>query len=309
MSLIQCQGLSKSYGGKKALSNVSFSLNAGAPIALVGPNGAGKTTLFSLLCGYLSPSEGTIRLLGETPNSPKLLGKIAALPQDASLDPNLTIASQLTLFARLQGMNTKLAAEEALRVLGLVDLADIAQQKPPSLSHGMGKRVAIAQALIGSPTLVLLDEPTAGLDPANAKKVRELVKTLSPTTTFMISSHNLDELEKLCDQVLYLDKGELSQSVSMHSSTDSDYLTLTMQHCDSEKLLQEVAKLNGVINVSTKQNNSFVIQLAKDEEKAAQQPAINNYQLEMQLLSLFNHQHWQYKMLMKGRTLEETLFS
>lgn len=309
MSLIQCQGLSKSYGSKKALKNVSFSLKAGAPIALVGPNGAGKTTLFSLLCGYLSPSEGTIRLLGEVPNSPKLLGKVAALPQDATLDPNLTIASQLALFARLQGMNAKLAAEEALRVLSLVDLVDIAQQKPPSLSHGMGKRVAIAQALIGSPTLVLLDEPTAGLDPANAKKVRELVKTLSPTTTFMISSHNLDELEKLCDQVLYLDKGELSQSVSMRANTDSDYLTLTMQHCDSEKLLQEVAKLSGVINVSAKQSNSFVIQLAPSEDKTAEQSAIDNYQLEMKLLSLFNHHHWQYKMLMKGRTLEETLFS
>lgn len=95
MSLIQCQGLSKSYGSKQALNDVSFNLEAGAPIALVGPNGAGKTTLFSLLCGYLSPSAGTITLLGEAPNSPKLLGKIAALPQDAALDPNLTIASQL----------------------------------------------------------------------------------------------------------------------------------------------------------------------------------------------------------------------
>ncbi|PIW60491.1 ABC transporter ATP-binding protein [Shewanella sp. CG12_big_fil_rev_8_21_14_0_65_47_15] len=309
MILIQCQGLSKNYGSKKALNNINLTLEAGAPIALVGPNGAGKTTLFSLLCGYLTPSAGTITLLGEAPNSPKLLGQIAALPQDAALDPNLTIISQLTLFGRLQGMDSKQAAQEAMRVLSLVDLADVAQQKPPSLSHGMSKRVAIAQALIGSPKLVLLDEPTAGLDPANAKKVRELVKALSTTTTFMISSHNLDELEKLCDQVLYLDKGELSQSVSMRANTDSDYLTLTMQHCDSDKLLQEVAKLSGVINVSAKQSNSFVIQLANDEDKTTEQSATDNYQFEMKLLSLFNHHHWQYKMLMKGRTLEETLFS
>ncbi|BFL83480.1 hypothetical protein LFREDSHE_19300 [Shewanella baltica] len=170
MSLIQCQGLSQLYGSKKALNDVNFSLEAGAPIALVGPNGAGKTTLFSLLCGYLSPSAGTITLLGEAPNSPKLLGKIAALPQDAVLDPNLTIVSQLSFFARLQGMGVEQARQEAIRVLTLVDLADVAEQKPPSLSHGMSKRVSIAQALIGSPELVLLDEPTAGLDPANAKK-------------------------------------------------------------------------------------------------------------------------------------------
>ncbi|ABN61270.1 ABC transporter ATP-binding protein [Shewanella baltica] len=303
MSLIQCQGLSQLYGSKKALNDVNFSLEAGAPIALVGPNGAGKTTLFSLLCGYLSPSAGTITLLGEAPNSPKLLGKIAALPQDAVLDPNLTIVSQLSFFARLQGMGVEQARQEAIRVLTLVDLADVAEQKPPSLSHGMGKRVSIAQALIGSPELVLLDEPTAGLDPANAKKVRELVKALSPTTTFMISSHNLDELEKLCDQVLYLDKGQLSQAVSMHASTDSDYLTLTMQSCDSDLLQAEVAKLAGVVNVSSKQSKVFIIQLATDEEKA------QSSDIEMRLFALFNQHKWQYKMLLKGRTLEETLFS
>ncbi|EHC05225.1 MULTISPECIES: ABC transporter ATP-binding protein [Shewanella] len=303
MSLIQCQGLSQLYGSKKALNDVNFSLEAGAPIALVGPNGAGKTTLFSLLCGYLSPSAGTITLLGEAPNSPKLLGKIAALPQDAVLDPNLTIVSQLSFFARLQGMGVEQARQEAIRVLTLVDLADVAEQKPPSLSHGMSKRVSIAQALIGSPELVLLDEPTAGLDPANAKKVRELVKALSPTTTFMISSHNLDELEKLCDQVLYLDKGQLSQAVSMHASTDSDYLTLTMQSCDSDLLQAEVAKLAGVVNVSSKQSKVFIIQLATDEEKA------QSSDIEMRLFTLFNQHKWQYKMLLKGRTLEETLFS
>lgn len=303
MSLIQCQGLSQLYGSKKALNDVNFSLEAGAPIALVGPNGAGKTTLFSLLCGYLSPSAGTITLLGEAPNSPKLLGKIAALPQDAVLDPNLTIISQLSFFARLQGMGVEQARQEAIRVLTLVDLADVAEQKPPSLSHGMSKRVSIAQALIGSPELVLLDEPTAGLDPANAKKVRELVKALSPTTTFMISSHNLDELEKLCDQVLYLDKGQLSQAVSMHASTDSDYLTLTMQSCDSDLLQAEVAKLAGVVNVSSKQSKVFIIQLATDEEKA------QSSDIEMRLFTLFNQHKWQYKMLLKGRTLEETLFS
>ncbi|MEN8615691.1 ABC transporter ATP-binding protein [Shewanella baltica] len=303
MSLIQCQGLSQLYGSKKALNDVNFSLEAGAPIALVGPNGAGKTTLFSLLCGYLSPSAGTITLLGEAPNSPKLLGKIAALPQDAVLDPNLTIVSQLSFFARLQGMGVEQARQEAIRVLTLVDLADVAEQKPPSLSHGMSKRVSIAQALIGSPELVLLDEPTAGLDPANAKKVRELVKALSPTTTFMISSHNLDELEKLCDQVLYLDKGQLSQAVSMHASTDSDYLTLTMQSCDSDLLQAEVAKLAGVVNISSKQSKVFIIKLATDEEKA------QSSDIEMRLFTLFNQHKWQYKMLLKGRTLEETLFS
>ncbi|MCE9687483.1 ABC transporter ATP-binding protein [Shewanella sp. AS16] len=301
MMLVNCTGLSQFYGNKLALDNVDFNLNAGAPIALVGPNGAGKTTLFSLMCGYLTPSKGEILILGEKPGSAPLLGRVSALPQDAKLDPNLSILSQLTLLAQLQGMKPNAARQEALRVLALVDLTDVAGQKPPSLSHGMSKRVSIAQALMGSPELVLLDEPTSGLDPANAKKIRELVRSLSGEITFIISSHNLDELEKLCDQVLYLDQGRLNQSVSLQSGNQAqfDYLTLTMQSCDADSLTKELSARTGVIAVTSKNSNEFVIQYDPDLTSA----------LEPALFKLFEQQGWQYKMLLKGRTLEDTLFS
>ncbi|NMH63734.1 ABC transporter ATP-binding protein [Shewanella salipaludis] len=301
MMLVNCTGLSQFYGNKLALDNVDFNLGAGAPIALVGPNGAGKTTLFSLMCGYLTPSKGEILILGEKPGSAQLLGRVSALPQDAKLDPNLSILSQLTLLAQLQGMKPNAARQEALRVLTLVDLTEVAGQKPPSLSHGMSKRVSIAQALMGSPELVLLDEPTSGLDPANAKKVRELVLSLSGEITFIISSHNLDELEKLCDQVLYLDQGRLTQSVSLQSRNQAqfDYLTLTMQSCDADSLTKELSARTGVIAVTSKSSNEFVIQY---------DPALTSA-LEPTLFSLFEQQGWQYKMLLKGRTLEDTLFS
>ncbi|MGS0691571.1 ABC transporter ATP-binding protein [Shewanella sp. 0m-4] len=299
MSLINCKGLSKSYGNKQALKQVDITLDAGRPIALVGPNGAGKTTLFSLLCGYITPTSGEVTLLGHKPGSPELLGRIASLPQDAALDPNLDVISQLTLFATLQGYAKKQAKAEALRVLSLVDLADSAQQKPKSLSHGMSKRVSIAQALIGSPELVLLDEPTAGLDPANAKKIRELVKFLSDRMTFVISSHNLDELEKLCDQVLYLEQGQLSQSVSMNESQHEDYLTLTMQQCEASSLIEAVLGLADISSIEERQSNQFLIKHNSEEA----------YAIEMALLTLFKQHNWQYKALLKGRTLEEKLFS
>ena len=299
MSLVSCKGLSKSYGSKHALKQVSITLEAGSPIALVGPNGAGKTTLFSLLCGFITPSSGEVSLLGEKPGSPALLGRVASLPQDAALDPNLDIITQLTLFASLQGFSSKAAKAEGLRVLTLVDLADSAQQKPKSLSHGMSKRVSIAQALIGSPELVLLDEPTAGLDPANAKKIRDLVKTLSDKTTFIISSHNLDELEKLCDQVLYLEQGQLSQSVSMQESQHEDYITLTMQQCDANELISSVMELADISSIDERQANQFLIKHNSEE----------TYAIEMALLGLFKQRNWQYKAILKGRTLEEKLFS
>ncbi|WP_299806907.1 ABC transporter ATP-binding protein [uncultured Shewanella sp.] len=299
MSLVSCTGLSKSYGSKQALKQVNITLEAGSPIALVGPNGAGKTTLFSLLCGFITPSSGEVSLLGEKPGSEALLGRVSSLPQDAALDPNLDIITQLTLFARLQGFSTKAAKDEGIRVLTLVDLADSAQQKPKSLSHGMSKRVSIAQALIGSPELVLLDEPTAGLDPANAKKIRELVKTLAEQTTFIISSHNLDELEKLCDQVLYLEQGQLSQSVSMKESQHEDYLTLTMQQCDANALISAVMEMADISSIDERQANQFLIKHNSEE----------TFAIEIALLGLFKQHNWQYKAILKGRTLEEQLFS
>ena len=299
MILIQCDNLSKQYPNKLALDNVSLILQPGAPIALVGPNGAGKTTLFSLLCGYIQPTHGSIRILGHAPGSKALQGVLSALPQDAALDPNFTIASQLQFFAQLQGFNKTDAKQEVLRVLELVELSDSAQAKPKSLSHGMSKRVSIAQALIGAPEIVLLDEPTAGLDPANAKKIRQIVKNLAGETTFIISSHNLDELEKLCDHVIYLEKGQLQQSVSIKASQATDFITLTMQTCDMDKLHQQLLSLINVIEVKRSSDEQYVIEYHKQ----------SGFELESQLLAVFNEQQWQYKAILKGRTLEETLFS
>lgn len=299
MSIIQCDNLSKQYGNKLALDTVSLTLTQGAPIALVGPNGAGKTTLFSLLCGYIQPTNGSISILGHKPGSKALQGLLSALPQDAALDPNFSIVSQLQFFAQLQGMTTKAAKLEALRVLALVDLTDSAEAKPKSLSHGMSKRVSIAQALIGSPKIVLLDEPTAGLDPANAKKIRQIVKDLSGNTTFVISSHNLDELEKLCDQVVYLEHGKLQQSVSIKASQATDFITLTMKQCDMDSLHQKLLGLNDVIQVRRIGDDQYVIEYQKQ----------SGFAIEIQLFELFTVNQWQYKALLKGRTLEETLFS
>ena len=299
MSLIKCENLSKSYSSKLALDAVTLELKPGAPIALVGPNGAGKTTLFSLLCGYLLPSHGKVTIMGEKPGSRKLLGRVSSLPQDASLDPNLNLITQFILFGSLQGLTKSQAKAEGLRVLSLVGLSDVVEQKPTALSHGMSKRASIAQALIGSPQLVLLDEPTAGLDPVNAKVIRELVKSLSSNITFVISSHNLDELEKLCDQVLYLDQGKLGQSVSMQENLLDEYLTISMQECDNQALISRVEALTGINSVTLKQDNEFLIHYAASEIK----------DIEVQLFTLFTRHGWRYKAILKGRTLEDKLFS
>lgn len=297
-SLIQCTDLSKRYGSKQALASVSFEVNAGAPVALVGPNGAGKTTLLSLLCGFIQPSAGSAHVLGQAPGSAALCNRLGALPQDAQLDPNMSIHSQLSLLARLQGYQSQGAKTEASRVLELVGLAAEQGNKPSGLSHGMNKRVSIAQALIGSPELVLLDEPTAGLDPVNTKAIRQCIAELSEQSTFVISSHNLDELEKLCGSVLYLEKGVLSQE-QLHSDDSQGYLGITMRDVDEKIVLASLSALAGVQQVQHKQKNEFLLQY--DHRGHAD--------LDQRLLKLFAEKNWQYRQLTQGQTLEEKLFS
>jgi ABC-2 type transport system ATP-binding protein len=184
-------------------------LVAGAPIGLVGPNGAGKTTFFSVLCGFLRPTRGTVEVLGRPPLHRDLHGRVAILPQDAQFVKGTPVGSQLAMLAELQGFSAKAARDEAARVLHLVLLADAAKKTPDMLSHGMLKRIAIAQAFLGAPELVLLDEPTAGLDPATASEMKNLIRSLDKERTFVISSHNLQDIEELCGSVVILDRGKI----------------------------------------------------------------------------------------------------
>ena len=208
--IIHCQQLSHVYSGKPALSNVNFELDAGEPIGLVGPNGAGKTTLLNILSGFLRPTSGTVKLFGQPPGATQLIGKVSALPQDAQTRPQLYHRRTTGfLCAVYRDYTTPQATLEAGRVLEEVSLTEATHEKPPALSHGMAKRVAIAQALIGKPALILLDEPTAGLDPVNVRTVRAIIAEQSSATTFIISSHDLAELDRLCKHILLLENGIL----------------------------------------------------------------------------------------------------
>jgi ABC-2 type transport system ATP-binding protein len=207
--IIRTEGLGRDFGGTRALAKIDLALDAGAPIGLVGPNGAGKTTFFSVLCGFLRPTRGTVEVLGRPPLHRDLHGRVAILPQDAQFVRGVPVQSQLAMLAELQGFSAKAARDEAARVLQMVLLADAARKSPETLSHGMLKRIAIAQAFLGAPELVLLDEPTAGLDPATASEMKNLIRSLDNERTFIVSSHNLQDIEELCGSVVILDRGKV----------------------------------------------------------------------------------------------------
>src|ERR1700733_11273648 len=217
---IRVQKASKSFGPKLAVDDLTMKIAAGAVFGLIGPNGAGKTTTFSMLAGYLKPSSGTLEVLGFAPNQVAALrGRIGVLPQDALLPAADRVGEFMTHMARLQGIPARKAIGVARDALAEVDGKTWWNVKCGALSHGMAKRVQLAQALLGNPDVVLLDEPTAGLDPRIAFEVRQLIKSRKGRCTLVVSSHNLQELEEVCDGAAILDRGRLVGSGSMAELT------------------------------------------------------------------------------------------
>ncbi len=220
--VVRLSDVSKHFGVKAAVDHVSLRIARGAVFGLIGPNGAGKTTTFSMLAGFLRPSGGTIEVLGHSPHDVAALrSRIGVLPQDAVLPPGDRVGDLLVHLACMQGMSRERAREQARAVLAEVEGADWWPTKCGALSHGMAKRVQFAQAMLGDPDVVLLDEPTAGLDPRVAFEIRQLIVARKRRTTLIVSSHNLHELEEMCDAAAVLDRGRVVANGSIHELTSA----------------------------------------------------------------------------------------
>jgi ABC-type multidrug transport system ATPase subunit len=212
--------VTKRFGPKVAVDRVSLRIETGTVYGLIGPNGAGKTTTFSMMAGFLRPTEGSLEVLGHAPAKVgQLKGRLGVLPQDALLPASDTVGDFLLHMARLQNLPANKATAAARSVLEEVDGKDWWKLRCGSLSHGMSKRVALAQALLGDPEVILLDEPTAGLDPKVAYEVRQIIKGRKGRATLVVSSHNLQELEEICDAAVILDRGKVIAAGSISELT------------------------------------------------------------------------------------------
>ena len=249
--LVECRELHKSFGSIRALAGLSFSINHQTSVGLVGPNGAGKTTLFSVISGFLRPDSGTLSILGHRQDSPRLKGRIGILPQDVPMLQGISVYAQLILLARLQGFSRHDADLEIARIIGLTGISGLVKQFPETLSFGQRKRVILAQALIGNPDLVLLDEPTSGLDPVAANDVRALIQALRAEHTFIISSHNLDEIRNICGEIIIIDKGSLVRHCTIQELTEHDnFLSITLEHVPPDQLLQNLKSLPAIVRIT-----------------------------------------------------------
>ena len=222
--MLEVTNLSKRYGQKQAIDGISFSIRQGEAVGFLGVNGAGKSTTMNILTGYLSASDGEVVIDGvDILTEPlKAKAKIGYLPEQPPLYPEMTVQEYLDFAAELKGVKKAQRREQVQQAARRTGLDQVMPRLIRSLSKGYRQRVGIAQALLGSPKLIILDEPTVGLDPAQVVEIRKLIRELGKAHTVILSSHILSEVQAVCQQVLILSKGKLAASGTLEDLTAGD---------------------------------------------------------------------------------------
>ena len=248
---IEITKLVKNYGGIKALRGVDLTVEKECLYGVVGPNGAGKTTLFSILCGFISPTSGTFTFDGKPIENGQPPVLIATYPQDALMLDGMTVKRHLIYYAKLSGFNSGEAVNEASRVLHLVKMPEVWERHPRSLSHGQRKRVGLAQAFIGKPDIIILDEPTAGLDASAAREIRIAIRDAAENRTVLISSHDLDQVQNLCSHVAIIDQGRITRVDRMATLTEAGgKVSFKLPERPSDALIDQMQALDFVSAVT-----------------------------------------------------------
>jgi len=225
---VLAQHVSKWYGPRRAVTEVSFTIEPGEIVGLLGPNGSGKSTIFRILCGYLAPSSGTVAVAGYDvmTDSLDVRRAISYVPEDAPLYDHMRVEEFLRFMARIKGLRGASAASAVEAAAARLDLGAVMTMPAGKLSRGFRQRVSIAQALLGDPQLLVLDEPTSGLDPHQVIAVRDLIRALAGRHTVLIASHVLPEIEKIATRVMILLDGTLLTTDALKGNREHPALRL-----------------------------------------------------------------------------------
>ncbi len=209
--MIEAQGLSKFYGSFAAARDVTFTINQGEVAAFLGPNGAGKSTTMKLLTGYLAPSEGTAKIAGHNMGTHRIEGaqRLGYLPENGPLYADMSPRSLLTFFGNIRQMPPVELERRLEEVFRICHLEAVVGKPIGKLSKGYRQRVGMAQALLHDPDVLILDEPTAGLDPNQIREVRKMIRELGQSKTILLSTHILQEVEAMCNRVVFITEGRL----------------------------------------------------------------------------------------------------
>lgn len=259
--MIKVEGLSKIYGDHIAVDDISFEVKEGHIYGFLGPNGAGKSTTMNIITGYISPTAGTVTVNGYVMGKDTLKAKksIGYLPEIPPLYPDMTVKEYLVFVSRIKGVAKAERNAEVQRCMEATDIVDMSDRLIKHLSKGYKQRVGIAQAILSNPKVIILDEPTVGLDPEQIIEVRDLIKSLKGEHTVILSSHILSEISATCDEVLVIANGRMvacdtTENLLKNRKT-SKILRITVKG-DKEKIEEVLSGIEKVSSFECKGNSN-----------------------------------------------------
>jgi ABC-2 type transport system ATP-binding protein len=261
--LIEVEHLTKSYGSARAVNDISFKVEKGEILGFLGPNGAGKTTTMRILTGYLPATGGTARVAGFDvfEQSMEVRKRIGYLPETPPLYPDMSVNAYLAFVARIKGVAAGDIAPRVEAAMRMTNITDRKNQLIKQLSRGYRQRVGIAQAVVHNPDVVILDEPTVGLDPNQIKEVRKLIKGLAGEHTIILSTHILPEVEVTCDRVVIIDRGQISAIDTTENLTKqfkgNEQIRLIAKG-NVDELRGALESIEGVSKVALNENDGFL---------------------------------------------------
>lgn len=255
--MIEVENLSKHYGTVKAVDQISFTVERGEILGFLGPNAAGKTTTLRILTCYMPPTSGTARLAGYDvfENSLEVRKRIGYLPEHVPLYLDMQVTSYLDFISRVKGIDPRERTKAINHVIDRCGISDVRNRIIGTLSKGYRQRVGLAQALVGEPDVLMLDEPTTGLDPRQITEIRELIKQLGIGHTVILSTHILPEVSMICDRIIIINKGKLVAADSVANLTRAltkSQMTQVNVKGDPGKVMECLKRVPGVLAVDKK---------------------------------------------------------
>jgi ABC-2 type transport system ATP-binding protein len=262
--MIEVDGLSKVYGAARAVRDITFKVDKGEIVGFLGPNGAGKTTTMRMLTCFMAPTAGTARIAGFDilENSLDVRRNIGYLPENAPLYPEMTVRDYLVYVAQLRGVPKSKRAERLEAALDAGKLEDRADSLIRKLSKGYKQRVGIAQSVIHDPPVLIMDEPSSGLDPRQRVETRQFIKSLAKDHTIILSTHILPDVQETCSRVVVINSGRVVAQETMENlASHSNALTLTLQR-PANDAADRLTRINGVKKVKRETDGAFSIDLS-----------------------------------------------
>ena len=265
--MIEVKNLTRYYGTRRAINNISFQIEKGEVVGFLGPNGAGKSTTMNIISCILAASSGSAKINGfdTFEQSLEIRKIIGYLPETPPLYSDMIVSDYLNFAAGIRGVDTKRISSSVDRVIEKCSLKDVGHRIIGRLSKGYQQRVGLAQAMVHEPEILILDEPTIGLDPIQIIEIRKLIQELTTEHTIILSSHILPEINQICKRVIIINDGEIAAVDSLGglaaSLRKSDRLSLTVRSSE-ENVIEKVNDLDQVISVTNSGGNQYLIECA-----------------------------------------------